>query len=231
MDQSKINIILIIAIAYLIFNSFYNKKCIEKMSDINDNQINEKINRIYQADIQSIRNLTLVSQKLQKDGLTIPGNLKVEGKFNYLPKGSIIIWTGNKPPAGWALCDGQNNTPDLRGRFVLGMGKSTGSGSDNKKLSERKLNTIGGAENHKLTVGQLAYHGHGSGEPCFGSRCGTAGRRRGRAIDSDRFWNSGFDSRAKWYSDPSGKGTSGTGGNKPHNNMPPFYVLSYIMKL
>ena len=25
--------------------------------------------------------------------------------------------------------------------------------------------------------------------------------------------------------------TSGTGGNQPHENMPPYYVLTYIMKL
>lgn len=45
----------------------------------------QKINKIYKADIKSIRNLSFVSNKLQKDGLTIPGNLNISGKFNYLP--------------------------------------------------------------------------------------------------------------------------------------------------
>lgn len=27
-------------------------------------------------------------------------------------------------PAGWALCDGNNGTPDLRDRFVLGAGST-----------------------------------------------------------------------------------------------------------
>lgn len=30
--------------------------------------------------------------------------------------------------------------------------------------------------------------------------------------------------------DPAGT-TDGTGGNQPHNNMPPYYVLAFIMKM
>lgn len=40
-----------------------------------------------------------------------------------LPVGSIIMWF--KPiaerPVGWELCDGNNSTPDLRGKFVMGV--------------------------------------------------------------------------------------------------------------
>lgn len=38
-----------------------------------------------------------------------------------VPYGSIIMWSGNMDniPIGWAFCDGNNGTPDLRGRFVL----------------------------------------------------------------------------------------------------------------
>lgn len=36
-----------------------------------------------------------------------------------IPTGGIIIWSGSAVPDGWALCDGTNGTPDLRGRFVL----------------------------------------------------------------------------------------------------------------
>lgn len=39
-------------------------------------------------------------------------------------KNMIMIWGGAVVdiPAGWALCDGNNGTPDLRGKFVLGAG-------------------------------------------------------------------------------------------------------------
>ncbi|GFR66676.1 restriction endonuclease [Elysia marginata] len=31
-----------------------------------------------------------------------------------VPQGGIIMWSGRIAPDGWALCDGQNGTPDLR---------------------------------------------------------------------------------------------------------------------
>ena len=44
------------------------------------------------------------------------------------PSGGIIIWSGaaNNLPNGWSLCDGQNGTPDLRNRFVIGASSGTG---------------------------------------------------------------------------------------------------------
>jgi hypothetical protein len=50
-----------------------------------------------------------------------------------VPKGAIIIWSGNALPNGWALCDGQNGTPDLRDKFVRGapgLGPYASGGSD-----------------------------------------------------------------------------------------------------
>ena len=39
-----------------------------------------------------------------------------------VPSGGIIIWSGaaNAIPTGYVLCDGNNSTPDLRDRFVVG---------------------------------------------------------------------------------------------------------------
>lgn len=39
---------------------------------------------------------------------------------NAPPPGTIIMWSGNTVPAGWLLCDGTNNTPNLRDQFVKG---------------------------------------------------------------------------------------------------------------
>ncbi len=37
-----------------------------------------------------------------------------------VPSGTIIMWEGTTEPTGWKLCNGQNGTPDLTDRFVLG---------------------------------------------------------------------------------------------------------------
>ena len=44
-----------------------------------------------------------------------------------IPTGVIVMWSGSivSIPAGWALCDGNNGTPNLVDRFVLGAGTST----------------------------------------------------------------------------------------------------------
>ena len=41
-------------------------------------------------------------------------------------KGMIILWYGNtnNVPTGFALCDGTNDTPDLRDKFVVGAGSA-----------------------------------------------------------------------------------------------------------
>jgi microcystin-dependent protein len=80
-----------------------------------------------------------------------------------MPIGSIIDYGGSVAPAGWHICDGtahgstalqsvigSANTPDLRGRFVLGA-----SASHPEKQT-------GGAETHTLTAAQsgLPAHSH-----------------------------------------------------------------------
>ena len=43
-----------------------------------------------------------------------------------VPAGGIIMWSGatNAIPSGWALCDGQNGTPNLQDKFIVGAGNT-----------------------------------------------------------------------------------------------------------
>lgn len=52
--------------------------------------------------------------------------------FHMVPRGAIIMWSGTiaSIPSGWALCDGNNGTPNLTNRFirsVSGAGENPGS--------------------------------------------------------------------------------------------------------
>ena len=40
-----------------------------------------------------------------------------------LPLGAIIMWYKSlaEIPAGWIICDGNDGTPDLRGKYVVGV--------------------------------------------------------------------------------------------------------------
>ena len=77
--EKNIKIILIILILSVVYLCFENRKIKEKMSDTTN--IRDEINRIYKADVQSIRNLEAISKKLQDGGLTIAGDLTVDGNI------------------------------------------------------------------------------------------------------------------------------------------------------
>lgn len=119
-------------ILLIIIYMFYNK--IENMSNTD---IKKMISEEYKIDVDAVRNLSKLANDLTiGNKLTVPGGLQIEGDVtiknnlkvdkevnadgpvSFLPKGSIIAWNGKTPPKGWALCDGKNGTPDLRGRFI-----------------------------------------------------------------------------------------------------------------
>lgn len=70
------------------------------------------------------------------------------------PVGSILIWSGavNAIPTGWKLCNGANNTPDLRDRFIMGAGgDQLPNDTGGNELLESPI-TINEAGAHKHTI-------------------------------------------------------------------------------
>ena len=67
-----------------------------------------------------------------------------------IPAGLIAMWSGllANMPAGWALCDGQNGTPDLRSKFVKGAAAGVDPGA------------TGGAATHTHDPGTLGISAH-----------------------------------------------------------------------
>lgn len=52
-------------------------------------------------------------------------------------KNIICMWSGAVEDilAGWALCDGNNGTPDLRNRFVIGAGDTYAPGDSGGSIN------------------------------------------------------------------------------------------------
>ena len=119
--------------------------------------------------------------------------------------GMIMLWYGSVAsiPSGWVLCDGNNSTPDLRNRFVVGAG--TGG--------NYSPGDTGGANSVTLTVAQIPAHTH------------TYERTDVGINVNDRPWPASNND-----CDMTTQNTSQTGGGQSHENRPPYYALCYIMK-
>jgi microcystin-dependent protein len=153
------------------------------------------------------------------------------------PPGGIIMWSGSVPPSGWALCDGGNGTPDLRGRFIVSAGQNASPSSgelNNQNYAIGPGST--GRNSMKLTTAELPTHNH----PVNVSPHSHTDNRFSE-ISND--WKSGGNS-----SPGNGTGTNvfngstssvtvgvsvgnTTGGDQPFDNRPPYYALAFIMKL
>ena len=131
-----------------------------------------------------------------------------------IPRGVITMWSGatNDLPSGWALCNGNNGTPDLRNRFIVGAGSSYGVGN------------TGGADTVALTTDQMPSHNHNNQGGYNYDRLLTA-RPDGHYTSKDTDTTVGEPDLIHSAS------IQPAGGNKAHENRPPYYALAYIMKL
>lgn len=173
------------------------------------------------------------------DNFTVGGNLTVTGtasgttasvsddstKFattefvrNIIPSGVIVMWSGSVAtiPSGWYLCDGNNSTPDLRNRFIVGAGSTysvagTGGSADAIVVSHSHTATSVVTDNG---------HSHGVnaansvGSTSFGTSAGGGSLSTNSA-----------QANVTVATTISSAGSSGT-----NANLPPYYALAYIMK-
>jgi len=151
-------------------------------------------------------------------------------------------------PTGWAFCNGQllpisQNTalfsllgttyggdgrttfglPNLQGSSALGMGNGPG-------LSPRTLGETGGEQTVTLISTELPIHTHAAA--ASNAAPGTQQSPTGNV------WSKAHVVRAfdKMYDSAGGatmnsQAISPTGGNLPHNNMPPYLVLNFCIAL
>lgn len=155
-----------------------------------------------------------VSSNIQTQLNTLTTNLATTNAnlSSAVPTGMIMMWSGasNAIPSGYVLCDGNNSTPDLRDRFVVGAGNSYSVGS------------TGGASSVTLTVSQMPAHTHTTNISF--------------SPDVDYFGNnvSILNNGQNGTNSVGGQSTdftsSSSGGGGSHENRPPYYALCYVMK-
>ena len=122
-----------------------------------------------------------------------------------VPTGVIVMWSGavSAIPSGWVICDGNNSTPNLTGKFILHADADSGGTND---VGDTGGSTTSGATT--LIIATMPAHTHQT-ERSYGSAA------------SGSYYNT---------SQPSPTDSTGGGGSHTHTATPPFYALAYIMK-
>jgi len=149
-----------------------------------------------------------------------------------VPVATILPFAGSVPPAGFMICDGAEllaaehadlftaigttygvgqaagsfKLPDLRGCAPIGAGQGDG-------LTDRVIGAADGEEMHQLTIDEMPSHNHGVDRETVAQ--GTAAEA----------------ALVQAYTQPDFVDTRVAGGDQPHNNMQPFLVVNYIIKV
>jgi hypothetical protein len=136
-----------------------------------------------------------------------------------IPAGGILLWSGSigSIPAGYVLCNGNNGTPDLRDRFIVGAG------------STYAVNATGGSANavvvsHTHTATSVVTDpGHAHTNGLVGGGVNEIGFQTG---GQEKNGNTGTATTGITVATTNAlTGVSGT-----NANLPPYYALCYIMK-
>jgi hypothetical protein len=138
-----------------------------------------------------------------------------------IPTGGIILWSGSlgSVPSGYVLCDGNNSTPDLRDRFVIGAGSTYAVAATGGSADAIVVTHTHTATSVVTDPGHVHSYQKPSGSPnnAAGSipnditqvAANTASATTGITVATTN----------------ANAGTSGT-----NANLPPYYALAYIMK-
>lgn len=139
----------------------------------------------------------------------------VDNLTEEVPEGSILIWSGSFNDfdtygyminnTKWHVCNGLNDTFDLQARFIVGY--------DPENNDYDEVGETGGAFEVTLTIDQIPRHSHSYFDN-FGQSAGSS-------------FSAGLQPYLRlltgaYYS------TGSTGGDKAHENRPPYKVVIYI---
>ena len=126
-----------------------------------------------------------------------------------VPIGLIALWgkPASEIPAGW------REYVNLRGRMPIGLDPDYSKEiTDSQDYALNQLLKQGGERSHKLTIEEMPSHSH------------TVEKIPGQINDVDRGGQISYFS----MDDITSRTSSATGGDQPHNNMPPYRVVQFI---
>ena len=175
-------------------------------------------------------------------------NGRIQDKTGFVsPVGSVIAFAGSTAPGGWLLCDGSGyssaNYPDLYAVIGTSFGSTGGNfhvpdlrtrvpvGLSSSNTQFQEIGDVGGAAEHTLSVAEMPSHQHDVARRDVDDRgMGWAAVSAGGSNAMISSYSYGSRNTTYHPSDSDAYHAKPTGGDLPHNNMPPFVVMNYIIK-
>jgi hypothetical protein len=175
------------------------------------------------------------------DGINKWVGYKVEGDNYRL--GDVIMRSNIQPvefddtgkgiepsTSGWALCNGQNGTVDLRSRFIVGYDDRITDPSNGYWDSTYNLvGTTGGQKAVQLTIDEIPSHGH-TARAIIQGQFGLIKRsiiNEEATVNSKDTVESGNEPNIVDQPKP----IPLEGGDNAHENRPPFIVMAYLQRI
>lgn len=135
-----------------------------------------------------------------------------------VPKGIITLWygTSGSVPSGWLMCDGTNDTPDLRSLFVLGASV------------DGDVGITGGSAVHNHAcpgLNSTGAHTHSISDNSGGNSTTTSAASNSGAYNA----STGHDHNFSGTSDSEKAHSHSVADSQNSSSLPPYYKLFYIM--
>ena len=141
---------------------------------------------------------------------------KLEKQKQAVPIGLIALWgkPASEIPAGW------REYVNLRGKMPIGLDPDYVKTKDDvQDYRLNALNQSGGERSHKLTTDEMPAHAHNYNDIYYSEKWGWVNTPHGEGSGSSDDGNKGY---------AMDRTSESTGGDHPHNNMPPYRVVQFI---
>ena len=146
-----------------------------------------------------------------------------------IPTGGILLWSGSigSIPAGWVLCNGNNGTPDLRNRFIVGAGSTYAVDATGGSADSTLPTHTHGATSVSTVTDPSHQHAAPSGSFAVDTGSGSFGYG-GPGPNIALFNNTAVAATGITVATATTNANAGV--SATNGNLPPYYALCYIMK-
>lgn len=171
--------------------------------------------------------------RIETPGFQLITGIPIPGVGATVESGIIAMWSGLliNMPSGWVLCDGNNGTPDLRDKFIVGAAPLANPGATGGSATHSHTYDDVIQHNHTISVDDPGHtHVEQNNSATTGPLAGWGARdtSTNTAVATGYSTQSSTTGITATSANPAGSVAQGT--TDTADSRPPYYALAFIMK-